>query len=723
MPTPNQAAPSGAAIPQGAVIGSPGAAIPQGAIVGNHPQQGQQQQQPAPYSDEIHTNPDDSLLTKGLKTVGGTLEGVGEGVFSSIAGGADLANKVAGKVIPGSMMTDSNGQQQPLIPHSVTDTLHELAGDKNTTHGTAQKVGYGGETLMEFMLGDEALKALPLSQRLAAAAKVTKTVEGSPRIVKALKIGASIMKQAALHGAEAGIVQGAQTEVRSGGDTHAAVEDAGKAAALGGGLGAATTGLSTVLSELGNTAARTEALSKAAGNAQTKEEVAKSISEKLKNAEKSLHTDYEAGIQDLNQRLGGSEVHAQQNPLAERAKQLLAEPEPGEHPIVAKAKEAAGDRLDKKVKELLESVANGEVPGEKDVTKPSGLVDQFGNAIESEPTPKVAPPYNVNNLVNLRQTVRQLADSFDYGDVNSRALRSLINGRPGEVSALDQTIEKLAQSSGDSTAVDDYRALRSNYRDKINLFDEPVIQKLMNGKIDDAAKDFVGVVRKGDALPAAGKIRYNTDVLRGVLGDDGVKEFGKQVFGTMLQDSVDDSRFNPAKFIETWKKVNAETKGDLFDMENAQNGLRQLARDAQSAANLQHLTRAGILVPAGAGAGYVGGPLAMGIGTLLGLTVAEGGGIAKGRELLNYVANHPAAWGTYKALGKAAESGAAETAGSALRGAAAQAASSQKQQVQDEQVVAPDAKRGIKAVTLPVVKKPSPAIKNAYSGLSGSLAQ
>lgn len=695
--TTQDAASTGAAIPHGAVVGATGAstgtAIPQGALVGNHPQQ-QGQQTPA-------ANPDQPWYSKAAETAGNVLAGAGQGIFSSAAGASDLIDTVTGQK-----------------PGKVNDYLHTLSQD--TTNGSmAGKVGYGGETLMEFMLGDEALKALPMSQRLLTAAKVTKTVEGSPRIVQALKIGASILKQGALHGAEAGIVQGTQTAVRSGGDVKEAAEYAGKAALLGGTIGAGTAGLSNVMSGLGETAAKAEGLSKSAGNMQTKEEVAKEMAEKLKNAKDSLHDDYETGIKNLSGRLKDTEVHPQQNPLATKAQDLLAKPDPAEHPLVSQAKQAAGDRLDKKVKELLDYISKGEVPGEESAAKPSGLVDQFGNTIESEPEPKVAPAYKVNDLVAMRQTIRKLADSYDYGDINSRALRALINGSPGEISPLDQTIEKLAQASGDDTAVTDYRNLRSNYRNKINLFDEPVIQKLMNGKIDDAAKDFVGVVRKGDALPGAGKIRYNTQVLRGLLGDDGVKSFGKQVFGTMLQDSVEKERLNPARFIETWNKVSPETKADLFDMDNAQNGLRQLTRDAQSAANLQHLTRAGILAPAGAAAGYLGGPVSMGIGTLLGLTVAEGGGIAKGRELLNYVANHPAAWGTYKLAGKVAESDAAAQAGSLARGAASELAGAH---TENKQVVAPDEKRGIKAVTLPV-KKPSPAIKSAYSGLSDSLGQ
>jgi len=662
---PTQAASPGAAIPQGATIGDAptGAAIPQGAVIGDNPNTPGQPSQPTSTS---QPGQDEGFLEKTGEAAGNAIVGAGKGLLSTLSGTDEWARKHLPAVL-----TNSNfGFGKPADLQHVK----EMA----TPQGTAQEVGYGGETLMEFMLGDEALKALPLAKRLEIAAKTMRTVEGSPRIVQALKVGASVLKEAGLHGTEAGIVQGAQTLARTG-DAGEAAKDAATTGATAGALSTGTGAVGKVLSHFGSSAEGAANLARVAGNAPTKEEVAQSISNKINKAKDDLHTNYESGIQDLNDRLQGAEVSAQDNPLAGKAKELLSEPNPEEHPTVSQAKQAAGDRLDKKVKSLLESIASGELPGEGEAAaEPSGLLDQFGNTIpanEAEATTKLAPPYKVNDLVTLRQTVRKLADSYEYGDVNSRALRSLINGFGDKVSPMDETIEHLAEQSGDASALSDYRQLRANYRDKINLFDNPVIQKLRDGKVDDAAKDFVGVVRNGTALPTAGKIRFNTDALEGIVGYDGLKQFGRQVFGTMLQDSVENDRFNPAKFIETWKRVNEETKGNLFDMNNAKNGLNKLVRDAQSAAELQHLTRLGVLGGVGAAAGALGpvsGPLGVGLGTLLGLTVAEGGGIAKGREMLNYVANHPAVWATFRAAGKAANSGTAKTAANVARGTLAQ---------------------------------------------------
>ena len=198
-------------------------------------------------------------------------------------------------------------------------------------------------------------------------------------------------------------------------------------------------------------------------------------------------------------------------------------------------------------------------------------------------------------------------------------LKKLLYDNEDKSSAMDSTIESLAQQSGDSKATQDYRDLRANYADKIGAYDDPIIKKLQAGDPDYASKYFIGVKRANSALPSAGEIRANTNNLQKVLGPQGLKNFGKQVFGTIMKDSTDKTGFNAAKFMDTMNRIDDETKGKLFDLKAANGGLRQLYRDSESAAKLQHLTRVGVLVPAGAAVG--GKPPSAtsgaGIGTLL----------------------------------------------------------------------------------------------------------
>ena len=587
---------------------------------------------------ELTVQPGDSALTKTGKVVGGLFSGIGEGIFSTAAGAADIAH----------------------APQKARELLHTLAGD-NEQKSNSETIGYGGETLAEFLLGDEALKALPMAKRLEVAAKTMKTVESSPRLVNALKVGTKILKLSALHGTEAGITQAAQTAIRTPGTIEQKAEEGAKegaeTAAGATVLGAPLEAVGEGLQKAGQVAGKVKNLSDVAEGSKGKEEVVQELSNRIKGSKAQMNTDFEAGINDLKTRLKGSDISAQDNPMATKAKELLAKPNPEEHPLVVAAKNAAGDKLDKSVNNLLDMASKGTIPveaeeGAQGAAPTPTILDANGNPVKSKTdlTPMHETPlpnYTVDDLVKFRQTIRSLADSYDLGDINARVLRKLNN-------SVDDTIGKLAEQSNDPTALSDYQKLRANYRDKVNLFDDPVIEKLHDGKVDDAARFFVGLQKSGSALPSAGKTVYNTDVLKRVIGDDGVKAFGKDVFGTMLKDSMENGRINPAKFAQSWDRITEQTKGDLFNINDATNGLAQLAKDAHSAETLQHLTRLGVLGTAGATAGGFIHPLGMGLGTLLGLTVAEGGGIAAGRDLLNYIANHPKVWAAYEGAGKIA---------------------------------------------------------------------
>jgi hypothetical protein len=168
----------------------------------------------APKSDEITINPNDSLLTKAGKTAGGFLEGVGEGVFGTAAGASDIADRMTG-----------------MQKGGANRYLHTLAGDDNASHGTAQLFGQGGETIAEFLLGDEVLKGAALSDKLLQSGRIAKMIEGSPRIKKALEIGISALRS--------GTAQGVDTLVKSGGDTGEATGQGLMAGGLTAGLGAA----------------------------------------------------------------------------------------------------------------------------------------------------------------------------------------------------------------------------------------------------------------------------------------------------------------------------------------------------------------------------------------------------------------------------------------------------------------------------------------------------
>lgn len=142
-------------------------------------------------------------LEKTGEAVGNTIIGTGKGLLSTASGFDDWSRQH----LPAFMTSQWFGFGKPADESHV----HEM----ESTHGTAQQVGYGGETLMEFMLGDAELKGLALSEKLARASKAAKVIEDSPMLTRVFNAGVR-----ALRGTAVGATQGA---LRSGGDTGTTV--------------------------------------------------------------------------------------------------------------------------------------------------------------------------------------------------------------------------------------------------------------------------------------------------------------------------------------------------------------------------------------------------------------------------------------------------------------------------------------------------------------------
>lgn len=682
-------------IPQGATVGAPPAPsaqdeystpIPQGASVQSVPDNRSLWRKFTDawkHADSVHNtyNLEGSEPGQGLPH--NVVTGMEKGAADTLSDASQLAGKAADKLgLRNKSLTDTiTGQQRGIFGEAPT-------GDETKTQGFEESVlGYGGESLVEFLAGDEALKGLSIAERLSKVASVMKIFENSPRLVNALKMGASAGKAmgelspeeralvqksplltrligAGMDAVRAGTVQGGQTFVHTKGDVGESVKDALTMAGTSGVIGGVTGTAGHILKKAGDTASKVGELSDKAEAAASREEVANKLAKNIDAAKDELHQKYEAGINDLKKRLKGVNVDYEGSPLHKAAQDLTNQGEAEAKPLDEAFSQARPGS--KKVNDMVDKLAN---PGaeEEEEAAADEWVDANGVKHTEPPAPKEEQPpitMNVDELIERRQLLGQRMRKLGYATSEDRAdrdvYRSLIQG-------IDDTIGKLAEKSGDQSVVADYDALRTAYRSKINLFDDPVIEKIREGKVDDAAKQFVAVQKADSALPSGGKVRYNTEVLRQILGDDGLKSFGKDVFGSMMKDSFENGKFNPAKFAKSWNRIADETKSDLFDINAANNGLNALAKDAKSAAVLQHLSRAGILAGVGGAAGHFSA-VGMGIGSLIGFTVSEGGSsFQKGREMLNYIANHPAAWGTYEVAGKLANSKAAKAASRATQ--------------------------------------------------------
>lgn len=140
-----------------------------------------------------------------------TVEGAGKGLLSTVSGTDDWARQHLPAALTQNPLTGKPADLQHV---------HEMA----TPQGAAQNTGYGLESLAEFVLGDEALKALPISQRLLKASKIMQTVEESPALSRLLNL--------TVRGARGAAVGSTQGALKSGGD---ASDTAG--AGIAGGVG------------------------------------------------------------------------------------------------------------------------------------------------------------------------------------------------------------------------------------------------------------------------------------------------------------------------------------------------------------------------------------------------------------------------------------------------------------------------------------------------------
>ena len=154
---------------------------------------------------------------KGVNAIGA---GIGNAALDTLNGGASLLH----------------------LPHQTLQDRQTQLQHDNRENPTLNAVGYGGETLMEFLLGDGALKGASLSDKLLKTGSIARALEQSPRLMQALHLGADALRS--------GVTQGTLGTVRSGGDLKTGAEQGAGAAALTGAFGAGSVAVRAIRSAL-----------------------------------------------------------------------------------------------------------------------------------------------------------------------------------------------------------------------------------------------------------------------------------------------------------------------------------------------------------------------------------------------------------------------------------------------------------------------------------------
>ena len=594
-------------LPQGATVGQGqdqySTPLPQGATVG-------QMQPTQPQNDEIHSNSDDSSLTKVGKGIGGAFEGVGEGVFGTLAGGADIVDKVTGQK-----------------PGTATDELHKLAGDNNQEHGTAQSIGRGIETIGEFLMGDAALKGLSVSEKLAKVTPILKYLESSPKLARTLALGINVGKAGAELGPEeraaiqkspilarlvgagldavrAGTVQGVQTGIKSGGDVKKAATDAAGMAAgagiTGGVLGTAggllskagdaadvvsatrdaaqaaptsnevNSGLDTAVKTAGQPAidaaqsAQQDAQGKIdsaaavpeafAANAPSNEAITSSTQKAVKNAHQMLMDEYGHGLDVLRSVTKDQTVPYKESPLQLAAKNLLGKASDESHPLDAALEKSrpGSDKANEMVQRLADPYMDENEEIQKNIAsaKKKGLQ---GPAL----TPKTLDTHpidmDIDKLVDTRKTLGERLRNTGWQTDEQRADRDVYKKL---IQGTDDSIEQLVGKSGNPHAIDVLNDMNSSYKSGIRRFDNTDVKALLQGNSNDVAKRLMG----------GGTSVADINTVRDTIGKDAFKKLADDSVQRMAADAVDKTtgQFNFDGFFKKWNNIPPDVRSEMF---------------------------------------------------------------------------------------------------------------------------------------------------------------
>ena len=403
---------------------------------------------------------------------------------------------------------------------------HSQNTGTDTATNVEQKLGYAGETLTEFMLGDEALKGLSQADKLGTVSKFMKIAEGSPRLLQALRTGADVEKVGAdaglspeaiqfvrsnptlakflnigMNAARTGATQGTQTLVRSGGDVKQAATDAALTAGTGAVLGTVAHGVAGVLRKGGKAAQTISQMNDVAAGAPTAAGVESSLGKTVNDAFTNETGTLQNNLNDANSTIG-----------------RFGEGAPGQQAITQAAQKAAKvgkqgvhDAYQAGLDHLVEMSGDHTIPYE------NSPLHKAAQEIQSA-TPETAGPldraFNVaqpgspkaNALIDhladptLGATAEGGSEPSGLLDANGKPIESTPQGaEPAELDmqhlvARRQSLSNLIRNLGPSDRAD--RAVYSKLLDGI----DDTISKLADG-VQGKGEEGVAEVGEGEEAP------------------------------------------------------------------------------------------------------------------------------------------------------------------------------------------------------------------------------
>ena len=462
---------------------------------------------------------------EGVDAAKGFLKGAGQ----TISGTADLAKK--------------------LLPPSIS---HALGADAWTTpemksnlepHGTAQLVGYGGENLAEFLLGDEALKGMSLADKFLNVSKVAKIFEQSPRLMRTLQAGADISKAQGTLGPEEiatikkspvlarlvssgmdalrqGLVQGAETTAKTGSASEGA-KAGGTMAGISAAVGlpaSAVSGLTQKVAdavrpieeEISGVKVPQSALAaenpplaaKAVGQAATKEGAEKFTSEQVQpQSVKATVSNLDKTANDTINDLRGTRGEA---PIDHDPAKIQSVGDISEG--LQKEAQTTYKKFDKVSDDLVKQ-------WEEDV-KEDAKLKKADPSLAGFPVPE--KPETFTDMQGEIQKARKIINSSAPNDAKEAAFDKL--------DEYHQKMEDFAEKYGDEAGVsdDERRAANAAYKTSIRY-------DWVQNKLQTALTNKAGTT--GDAI--SNVVKINPSTLKNLPGQFD-KKFGEGAFRTMV---------------------------------------------------------------------------------------------------------------------------------------------------------------------------------------------
>jgi hypothetical protein len=370
-----------------------------------------------------------------------------------------------------------------------------------------EMVGKGGESVAEFVLGDEALKGLSLAEKAKHLETVAKILDKSPKIAKALELGANALRQGTvgagqtlLHGGTPGEALGTGAFV---GGTGLALE----------GTAQGVKALKTFITRGPEVEQMGRELVEGLTQGATPEQVARTVGKNIADAEEKMHSTFEAGFQKISAQGQSVPVPIAGSPLQQTAKDLLTDSGiPGSVAESLKGVIPDADKIEPFLKQMSES---------KEV-------------------------FSWDQMEATRQKIGQTIRKLPW---DSPIRPDLIKVRD----AIDTTFEKAATDAGNSNLSDQIKSLRGQYAQTKGLLEERAIETLRD-KNPNAVAD---VLRGKQSV-------HNVNTLRRLIGPENMTAVEGSILDKMIQNASKNGQLQGRQLFRAFNDLGPDAKQAIW---------------------------------------------------------------------------------------------------------------------------------------------------------------